>query len=336
MEILPEEILISRQDQHPIDPVRIRTGIDRIHLETALAVHLHGTFRRTAESLNMKTATVNRRIRDLEFQLGTRLFERQKRRLVPTPSGLVFLRNGAKILESFHTLVEGVRRMADGRVGQIVIGYHGAIVPGELYAILFDPDPNYPDIRHVPVELTHDRMCEALLGGAIDVAIVRGNPVTLAHRAAPLWNERILVILPQDHLLAGRPLLQWPDLVNETFLISGYDPSEAIRKLLEERFSPLGATANVEVHYIGASAIMQMVGARRGICLCLDSMLSHNFTGTVFRELSGPCGPEYVTSFACWREDSPNPALKRFLRRVLHRDPATGDAVDGAEITEPC
>ena len=322
MSDFPNSASESRQKFTPIDPIRIRTGIDRIHLETALAVHLHGTFRRTAESLNMKATTVNRRIRDLEFQLGTRLFERQKRRLVPTAAGLMFLRRGAEILASFHTLVEGIRRMSDGRAGQIVIGYHGAIAHGELYEILFHPDPGYPDIRHVPVELTHDRMCEALLGGAIDIAIVRGNPVELAHKATPLWNERILVILPEDHPLAARSLLQWPDLVEETFLISGYDPSEAILKLLEDRFAPLGVRASAQVHYVSPPAIMQMVGARRGICLCLDSMLAHRFAGTALLELSGPTGPEYVTSFACWREDNPNPALATFLKALLRRYPS--------------
>src|SRR5690606_41971410 len=97
MSDFPNSASESRQKFTPIDPIRIRTGIDRIHLETALAVHLHGTFRRTAESLNMKATTVNRRIRDLEFQLGTRLFERQKRRLVPTAAGLMLLRRGAVI-----------------------------------------------------------------------------------------------------------------------------------------------------------------------------------------------------------------------------------------------
>lgn len=296
-------------------------------METALAVHLHGNFRRTAESLNMKASTVNRRIRDLEFQLGTQIFERQKRRLVPTPSGLVFLRRSAEILESFHTLVEGVRRMADGRAGQIVIGYHGGIAHGELYEILFNSDHGYPDISHVPVELTHDRLFDALAGGAIDMAIVRGNPVTLSHKTAPLWSERILVVLPESHQLSTRPFLQWSDLVDETFLISGYDPSEAIRELLEERFTPVGMVPSVEVHTIGIPTIMHMVGVGRGVCLCLDSILAHRFVGTVFRELSGPTGPEYVTSFACWREDNPNPALPPFLRALLRRYPA-GEAYE--------
>lgn len=269
----------------------------------------------------MKSATVNRRIRDLEFQLGTQIFERQRRRLVPTRSGLIFLRRCAEILKSFHALVESVRRMADGRAGQIVIGYHGTFAHEELYDILLNPDPGYPDIRHIPFELTHNTMDEALISGIIDVAIVRGNPVTLSDKTAPLWTERILVILPESHPLAARSFLQWSDLINETFLISGYDPSTAIQKLIEERFSSVGALPNVKVHYVGGPAIMHMVGVGHGICLCLESILVHSFSGTVVRELSGAAGPDYVTSFACWREDNLNPALSPFLRALLHRYP---------------
>lgn len=323
MKKIIEEISSAAPNNSLLDPVKVRTGIDRIHLETALAVHLHGTFRKAAEALSMKASTVNRRIRDLEFQLGTPVFERQKRRLVPTPPGLLFLRRSGEILESFYTVVEGIRRIADGRAGQIVIGYHGAIAPSELYDAIFQSESRCPDIRHVPVELTHDRLLDALAGGAIDAAVVRGSPATLPHKAAPLWTERILVVLPAAHPLAPRPFLQWSDLSEETFLISGYDPSDAIRELLEERFAPTGLKPKVEVHRIGTPAIMHMVGAGRGVCLCLHSILAHSFAGAVFREVSGPAGPEYVTSFICWREDNPNPAFLPYLKSLLRRYPGT-------------
>lgn len=314
-----KEISSARQNTPLLNPVRFRTGIDRIHLETALSVHLHGSFRKAAVALGMKASTVNRRIRDLEFQLGTPVFERQKRRLAPTPSGLLFLRRSGEILQSFHTLVEGVRRVADGRAGQIAIGYHGAVGPDELYDIIFKSESCCPDIRHVPMELAHDRLFDALAGGAIDAAIVRGNPATLPYNVAPLWTERLVVVLSQRHELSPRPYLQWSELVDQTFLISAYDPSEAIRGLLEERFAHAGMTPNVEVHQIGMPAIMHMVGAGRGICLCLDSISAHSFPGTVVRELSGSAGSEYVTSYVCWREDNPNPAFPPFLRSILRR-----------------
>lgn len=307
-----------------LDPVTVRTGIDRVHLEIALALQLHGSFRRAAQALNMKTSTVNRRIRDLEFQLGCPIFERQKRRLVPTPSGQVFLRYSGEILASFHTLVEAVRRMADGKAGQITIGYYGPVSHRALHNLLFEADPAWPDVRRVPVELPHDRMKEALVTGRVDLAIFRGNPDEIPGKAAPLWTERLFVVLPEDHPLADLDLLRWPDLAEETFLVSGHHPSHAIRDLLLERLLA-HADPRIIVHDVSAATIMHMVGAGLGIFLCLESALGNRYEGTVFREVFGVAGPEFVTCFAGWREDACNPALNRFIRTLLRRFPARPD-----------
>ncbi|KEZ19457.1 LysR:LysR substrate-binding regulatory protein [Sphingobium yanoikuyae] len=299
-----------------LDPVSVRTGIERAHLEIALAVELYGSFGKAALALNMLPKTVNKRVRDLEFQLGCAIFERHKRRLVPTRSGRVFLRRISQLLQDFHTLVEAVRRIADGKAGQIAIGYHGSVAHGDLHHLLFQPDPLHPDIHHLPIELSHDRLFESLASGRIDLAIVRGSPADFHGLNAPLWNERIILCLPETHKLADCSLLQWPDLAGETFLVSGYGPIDAIRQLLEDRLAPLEVSPRMVIHDIGTSAIIQMVRAGHGVCLCLEPMMVDHYAGTVFRELSGATGPEYVTNFACWHADSPNPALKRLLIRL--------------------
>lgn len=316
-----------------LDPVSVRTGIERAHLETALAIELHGSFRKAALALNMLPKTVNKRLRDLEFQLGCQIVERHKRRLVPTRAGRVFLRRIAQLLQDFHTLVEAVRRIADGKVGQIAIGYHGPVSHGNLQRLLFDPDPTYPDIQHLPVELTHDGLFEGLASGRVDIAIVRGNPGDFSGLSMPLWSERIILCLPADHPLAERPLLQWADLAGETFLVSGYDPSKAISDLLTDRFMPFDVSPLVAIHDVSTSSVINMVGAGRGVCLCLETMMADRYARTVFRELSGAAGPEYVTSFACWHDDGANPALKRLLTRLKREYRGTMDFASNAART---
>lgn len=307
-----------------LDPVRVRTGIERAHVETALAVHLHCSFRKAAQALGMLPSTVNKRIRGLEFQLGCAVFERQRKRLVPTLAGRVFLRHSGRILRDFHTMVEAVRRIADGKAGHIAIGFHGSAIQNDLYSLLFDAGPFAPHVQRRPVELAHDHLFEALATRQIDVALVRGQPRAFVGEIAPLWRERLIVCLPDAHPLALAPTLEWRDLASETFLVSGHDPSDAIRSMLEDRFAPLGVAARILVHDIGLTGLLRLVGKGHGICLCLDSILGDHYAGTVFRELSGAAGPEYVTSFACWHDDDPHPALDRFLRQLLRRYRSAG------------
>ena len=153
-----------------IEPARIRTGIDRIHLEAALAVNLHGTFCKAAEALNTKSGTVNRRIRDLEFQIGISIFERHKRRAVPTRLGRIFLNHTGRLLLAFYTMVEGVRRVADGTAGEIEIGCCGPVITGPLHDLLFNPAYAPDDVRVVPAELAQEHLLDALAAEKIKTA----------------------------------------------------------------------------------------------------------------------------------------------------------------------
>lgn len=314
-----------RSEERPedvINPVLVRTGIERIHLETALALQLHGSFNRAAAALNTKTKSVGRRLRELEFQLGTPIFERRGQRLMPTCAGRLFLRRSGEILVNFHMMVETVRRLADGKLGDVAIGYYGPIAHDMLRDLLLADHDLPPEIRRVPVELRHDRMADALAAGKIDLAIVRGRPDDLAGKSQPLWIERTVILLPLGHRLLARPVLQWCDLVGETFLVSRNDPCGAIRRLLADRLAPYGAEPHVCVQEVGTSALLSMVGAGHGICLAPESVANDHHAGTECRHLSGAGGTEYVTTYACWRDDNLNPALPRFLialRRRYHR-----------------
>lgn len=310
------KIVAGKPDVAAFDPLSVRTGIERAHLETALAVHLHGSFGRAARALNMLPSTVNKRVRNLEFQLGCAVFERQKRRLVATHAGSVFLQHSASLLRDFRALVDAVRRIADGKAGQVFIGYHGGIAHQKLRRLLLEADPDFPEIHKMPVELPYDRLFEALASGRIDLAITHSVPDLFQGRSAPMWSERFVLCLPESHRLAACATVQWEDLLHETFLISGFDASEVMRDLLEERFAPFGVSPRVAVHEIGPAAIIDMVGVGKGVSLCLDSMSRENDAGAVFRELNSAPGTTDLTINACWHTDHANPALDILLKRL--------------------
>lgn len=313
-----------------IDPLSVRTGIERAHLETALALQMHGSFRRTAEALNMKVSTVSRRIRDLEFQLGAAIFERQRRRIVPTGAGRIFLRETARLLVNFHGLVLAVRKVADGQAGQISIGYHGSAACGNLFRLLFERNPVCPDVQHLPIELPYERIFDGLECGALDLAIVRGQPEPFRGRSVALWRERILVALPETHRLAHKSAIIWADLADEVFLLTSHDPIKHTTRLITERLYGHSVVPQITIHPVSHAAILHMVGLDQGISLGFGSIASGHHPRVVFRELSGPQGLEYVTSFACWRDYEVNSALRRLLRYLFQKYPPAADPMSAS------
>jgi hypothetical protein len=66
------------------------------------------------------------------------------------------------------------------------------------------------------------RLVTALRNGVIDIAIVTGEMPLLDSKGMPLWSERTLVALSEDHPLANRDIVYWTDLRSETVLLSHF------------------------------------------------------------------------------------------------------------------
>lgn len=69
--------------------------------------------------------------------------------------------------------------------------------------------------------------------GAIDTAIILGDGGKCkAMESVALWSDLLVVALPEDHPLAAKPVIYWPALKRERFIITHHDPGPDIRVVL--------------------------------------------------------------------------------------------------------
>lgn len=69
------------------------------HLKYALAVAEYGSINRAAEALAMNQPNLSRAVRDMEKELGTKLFARSARGMLPTADGELFLQKAAALMK---------------------------------------------------------------------------------------------------------------------------------------------------------------------------------------------------------------------------------------------
>ena len=69
------------------------------------------------------------------------------------------------------------------------------------------------------VEMPYIELRAGVLASAIDVAIILGEPgrVTLLNTLA-LGSEQLVAALPENHRLAEKSIIYWPELKGERFL----------------------------------------------------------------------------------------------------------------------
>ena len=181
-------------------------------MKWAIIASQHRSLRQAAQTLNIRQSTLSRRLRDLEYQLGTELFERTNGGTRPTAAGQEFLDTARRIIEETDIAVRTLRIRSRGENGRLTIGVYASLSTGNLRATLVEHHRRFPDVDVHAVDGPHDRLLCALTGNAVDVAIMTICRSGWDDRVLPLWSERVIVALPEHHSLGGHDVIHWPEL----------------------------------------------------------------------------------------------------------------------------
>ncbi|MGW1420779.1 LysR family transcriptional regulator [Bradyrhizobium manausense] len=302
-------------------------AIDLQQLRLAVAACDYGSFRRAAEALSIKHTAFSRAIAQLEHLVGTSLFERSSGGIKPTLTGCAILRIARLILEQVDMLVDTGRSGGRGDTGHLVVGFFTSMSTGNLRATIGELKKLLPGLELATMERSRFRLMTALGNGTVDVVVSPGRPPSKDTRSLLLWSERILISLPQDHVLAAREIVYWTDLRNEKILLSEYDPGRELEDLLISKLVLPDDRPKVERHDVSRGIIKSLTSMGMGLSLAMESDIGASFAGLVYRELQDGTGPSRVDFYAHWRDDNENPALKRFLNLLAERYPSPSPAL---------
>jgi DNA-binding transcriptional LysR family regulator len=198
----------------------------------AVAEHLH--FRRAAEELHVAQPALSRQIQALERQLGTKLFERDRRSVSLTRAGRQLLEDAVPLLAAGEAARRRAQRAARGP-NRLIVGFRTGILTTPAVRAF---STAHPDIAVEVQRLEWDDQEEAILGGGVDVAFVRRPLSARGLSLTPLYTEPRLVALPADHPLAGAGALSTEDLEDEPHLrymqaVAGSPPLRGVEEKLE-------------------------------------------------------------------------------------------------------
>lgn len=292
-------------------------AFDLRYLRYAVLAAEHGSFRRTAEILDVSQSTVSRRIQILERRLGIALFERHRSGARATLAGERFLREAAVGAKHLHEAVSTIALAKRGSAGVLRVGLMVSLGNGFLADLLTAYRQRFPAIEMTFQEATSQMITSALLNGRIDIAFMLGDPQLTGCRAEKLWDERIYVAVPASHGVASLDAVNWHDVKHETFLAMADAAGPEIEHYLVRRLSHSGFRPRISVQHIGCENLMSMVAQGFGIALATNATIGIAPPGIRFVPVSSS---ENTVSFsAVWSDASQNPALKLLLDMSVER-----------------
>jgi len=283
-------------------------------LQCFLAVAEELNFSRAAVRLHMTQPPLSRQIAQLERHLAVRLFERSPHGVALTVAGQALLPEVRQVLAAVAALPELGRRADQGQVGRIRIGFVGSTIYTSIPALLGQYRRQYPQVSLDLQQLTVARQTDLLLGGGIDVGIIRQavSHARLATRC--IGREAFVAALPLDHRLAARPQVPLKALAGEPLVAFSRQEAPAIYEQMRRMCERAGFAPRIVQEAHPMSTVVGLVGAGAGVAIVPQSMQSLAFQNVAYRPLRGT--RELSEFFVAWRRDDPSPTVKNFLAVV--------------------
>ena len=198
--------------------------------------------------------------------------------MVLTAAGHRLLRQAQELVSAGEDFLSVARALKDEGVGLVKVG----IGPGLWQAVdrvRTHHAKRFPYVSIEATDLMSHEQADALLRRRIDVGISR-DPVNSSRLwSEPLFDEGLVVLLPQGHRLATRKSVRLKALAHDTLLL--HERKRA--PVAYDRWLGLYAAAKIAPKIMTVSALplqqaaLLVVAAGRGICLVSESMVANSY-----------------------------------------------------------
>jgi len=176
-------------------------------LRYIIALDDHRHFAKAAEVCMVTQPGLTIQLKNLEEELGIKIFDRDKVPLKPTEAGREIILRAKKTLHEADGIRDFVIRQKDDLEGSVTIGVISTLSPYLIPQFMKAIGPETPKIQFIIKEMNTGQLMEGVLTGAIDIALMAtptGHPQLREH---VVFNEPF-VALPNSSAITTEGLYQ--------------------------------------------------------------------------------------------------------------------------------
>ncbi|MBB6468819.1 DNA-binding transcriptional LysR family regulator [Aminobacter lissarensis] len=224
-----------------------------------------GQFNLAASSLHLTQSAVSIIIRDLESEIGVRLFDRHTRMVSLTLVGQEFLPQARKILKDLELAVGDMRDNASLKRGQVTIAaaivLAATIVPPIIAAFVSMHPEILVSIRDMPEEA----ISPALKRNEVDIAIGTLSEDDPEITATPLMRDKLMLVCREDHRFARQKSVRWAELKGETLItLAAANP---LRSIVEHNLIRVVPNFHPKYEVRFSTTAISMISAGMGVAV---------------------------------------------------------------------
>jgi len=259
--------------------------MDIRQLRYFLAVAEELSFTRAAHRVGIAQPPLSKQIMNLEQELGTELFVRDRRRVQLTSAGETLVAHARQVIGAASNAIDAIRLNRGGARPRIRIGAVDSSFRRLLPDILRRLQANEPRIEIHLQEMPVSQQIAALTRASIDVGLARGLVLHKEIETRTLFQEALVIAAPAGRF-AGEVSLDVVQLATEPMIAIAGRLSRSYRDQLFDIFSQHCLQPQIAHEVSDSQAALCLVAAGLGVAIVPASERDAR-SGVTFHSFSG-------------------------------------------------
>ena len=284
-------------------------NIKQIQYFISVAEHLN--FTKAAKENYLSQTAISQQIKNLEDNLGFKLFIRNKHSVKLTPSGDVFFIESKSLIETLNNAVNKASLASFGYIGTITIGFLEGYENILLPKLISNFKDKYPKISLNIIRGNIDELYKKLQNNLIDFVF----GYDFAIDSYPLIKSKVVsscplcVVVYAGHKFSYKNSINRNELSNEDFIFIDRTISPFAFDSIISAFVSFGFSPNIKHTVDSIETSLLMVKSKLGITILPKFQDNYKSNDLVFIPLEN----EYVNSTISWNKNNTDSKIKIFL-----------------------
>jgi LysR family transcriptional regulator for metE and metH len=294
--------------------------LDSRHLRLVAEVARTESVTRAADRLNVTQSAVSHQLRELEEKLGTPVFVRSGRRMLPTPAGRLLVEAAAHVLDAIGQAEARASQLARNIAGELRVSAHCHTGYHWLPALVDGLRRRYPAFEvHISPEHTLDPI-GALLDARLDLAIMNDQSDDRRLRFRELFDDEQVAVVHPSHAWATRAFVTPEELVTEQLYLysRSIDDSFIVQKVLR----PAGIELQRVTYLQLTEGILEMIKAGMGVSVLpkwsIANVIASGDIKAIRITRAGVARKWYAATLS---GIPPTPFMEEFIRLLIQQGP---------------
>jgi DNA-binding transcriptional LysR family regulator len=243
-------------------------------LRAFLAVARRGSFSRAAEEIGVSQSALSLSVRQLETELGLKLFDRTTRLVRLTTAGQTLLATGSRLIDEIDVTLRELRDIGEQRRGRVIMACVPSVARGLMPRCVEYCAETWPNVSLSINDIAASEVIRRVSLGEMEFGLASGDIHGVELDVHHLMKDPFRLVCRRDDVWAKKESVSWTQLSSRRLLM--LNNTSGSQQVIEATIRRIGIEVDVFLELAQPSTIHAMVEANLGVAIIPELAAPHS------------------------------------------------------------